>query len=328
MSRKKKRTAPVLLLLAMLFSLKVSAQTQRIVLVEEFTNVGCVPCAMQNPAFDALLAANADKVAVVKYHPNWPSSTDPMYPLDAEGNEARTAYYGVSTVPAAIVDGNRYFSVPSGLSQSIFDQLLAIPSPFEMQMSLSADSLSNGLVVSVEGQMLASAVGDLRLFVAIIENEIHYDTAPGSNGEMDFHHVLHQFLTEPSGVELGEMETGQQFAFDFVSDVALNQPLGNFSALAWIQNFNTKEVYQACKCEAIFTLLGETARTDFEVYPNPTDGLVNISSNGQKVTLYNLWGQCIFESEGEKELIVDLKRYGSGAYVVKIGRQTRKIIVK
>ncbi len=328
MTVKMKITATVLLLLTLFFSLKISAQTQRMMLVEEFTNVGCVPCAMQNPAFDALLAANADRVAVVKYHPNWPSTTDPMYPLDSVGNEARTAYYNVSSVPAAIVDGNRYFSVPSGLSQSIIDQLLAIPSPFEMKMRFKADSVYNRLVVSVEGKSLSASMGDVRLFVALIEKEIHYETAPGSNDEVDFYHVLHQFVTEPTGFALGEMESGQQFAFDFDSDLALNQPLDNFSALAWIQNYNTKEVYQACKCDVLPTLVDETTWADFEVYPNPTDGLVNIISNGQNVSLFNVWGQCVFESTGENSLRFDMKRYGSGVYVVKIGPQTRKIIVK
>ncbi|MBK7174785.1 MAG: hypothetical protein IPH84_16485 [Bacteroidales bacterium] len=34
------------------------AQTQRYVIVEEFTNASCGPCAAQNPAFQALMAAN------------------------------------------------------------------------------------------------------------------------------------------------------------------------------------------------------------------------------------------------------------------------------
>lgn len=327
MNVKMKRYGSVLAVLMILFALKVEAQTQRVMLVEEFTNVGCVPCAMQNPAFDALLAANADKVAVVKYHPNWPSATDPMYPFDAEGNDARTAFYNVTAVPAAIVDGNRYFSVPSGLTQSIFDQLLAIPSPFEMQMNFKVDSLYNKLYISIEGQMLASAVGDLRLFVAVIEREIRYEVAPGSNGEKDFRHVLRQFITDPSGLSLGDMESGQQFAVDYDSEIAIQAP-DNLSALAWIQNHNTKEVYQACKCDAMATAISETNHSDLTVYPNPTEGVVNIVGDGQRVTLYNMVGQCVFEGGGEASLQVDMTRYGSGVYVARIGNQTRKIIVK
>ena len=44
----------------------VSAQNQRLVLAEEFTNASCGPCAAQNPAFDALLSANPTKITAVK----------------------------------------------------------------------------------------------------------------------------------------------------------------------------------------------------------------------------------------------------------------------
>jgi hypothetical protein len=38
-------------------------QSQRFVMFEEFTNASCGPCASQNPAFDALLSANAHQNA-------------------------------------------------------------------------------------------------------------------------------------------------------------------------------------------------------------------------------------------------------------------------
>jgi hypothetical protein len=43
-------------------------QTQRLVLIEEATNASCGPCASQNPAFDALLNQNRDKLTAIKYH--------------------------------------------------------------------------------------------------------------------------------------------------------------------------------------------------------------------------------------------------------------------
>ena len=39
------------------------AQTQRRVLVEEFTQASCGPCAAVNPAFNVMLSANAEKFA-------------------------------------------------------------------------------------------------------------------------------------------------------------------------------------------------------------------------------------------------------------------------
>lgn len=324
---KMKQFALVLALLSVAFVLEVKAQTERVMLVEEFTNVGCVPCAMQNPTFDALLDANADRVVAIKYHPNWPSATDPMYPFDAEGNDARTMYYNVTVVPSSIIDGNRYYSVPSGVTQDMIDQLLGIPPRFEMQLSVVADTLVHKLKVIVDGQALTSIIGDVRLFVALVEKEIHFETAPGSNGEKDFYHVLHQFLTEPTGLDLGSMDSGQQFAYEFDYDLPQNQSFNNLSVVAWVQNYNTKEVYQACKGDTVVTFVEETAQENLWVYPNPTKDMVNIVGDGQKVAIYNMVGQCVFESGGETVHSIDMKRYGTGIYVVKTGSQTQKIIV-
>ncbi|MCK4367380.1 MAG: hypothetical protein KAW84_05480, partial [Thermoplasmata archaeon] len=59
--------------------------TQRVVLIERFTNTGCPPCvyATQNEEIftDDYLP---DRLAVLKYHVSWPSPTDPMYLFNPE----------------------------------------------------------------------------------------------------------------------------------------------------------------------------------------------------------------------------------------------------
>lgn len=324
---KMKQFALVLALLSMVFVLKVKAQTDRMVLIESFTNTGCGPCAQQNPAFDMLLGTNSDRVAVVKYHSSWPMANDPMYLANAEGVDTRIEFYHVVNVPTAIIDGNRYYAAPSGVTQSVIDQLLAIPSPFEMQLYLEADTLNNRLLAKAEGRSTIAVVGDLRLFVTLIENEIHFETAPGPNGEKDFYHVSQQFLTDPSGLGLGAMDSGQQFAFEFECDLPQNQSFNNLSVVAWVQNYNTKEVYQACKTNAVATFVDETSQENLWVYPNPTKDIVNIVGDGQKVAIFNMVGQCIFESGGETVYRIDMKRFGAGVYVVKTGSQTQRIIV-
>lgn len=46
----------------------VKAQSMRMLLAEGFTSSTCGPCASQNPAFDALLHNNMDKITSIKYH--------------------------------------------------------------------------------------------------------------------------------------------------------------------------------------------------------------------------------------------------------------------
>ena len=53
------------------------AQSQRLTLLEEFTQASCGPCASQNPALNTLLNANTTKAISIKYQTSWPG-VDPM----------------------------------------------------------------------------------------------------------------------------------------------------------------------------------------------------------------------------------------------------------
>lgn len=312
----------------MFLGLKVSAQNDRVMLVESFTNAGCMPCAQQNPAFDSLIETNIDRLAVIKYHTRWPLATDPMYLSNAASIDARTDFYNVATVPTAILDGNRFFSAPSGINQNIINQLLNIPPRFEMQIGSEVHPGDNKITVRVEGEAVSSVGGDLRLFVALVERETHFDAPPGTNGETDFLHVLKEFLTDATGLNLGDVGIGCHFDYTFDSKSTDNQGIENLSTIAWIQNCNTHEVYQACKHNLVSASVNESMGNDIQVYPNPTDGIVNIMTGGRKVTLYNMLGQCIFESKGEKLVSLDLKPFGSGIYAIKTEKQTHRIVVK
>jgi hypothetical protein len=87
-----------ILVFALLCVATVSAQHQRRVLIEEFTNASCPPCAAQNPAFNAVVAANIQYLTPIKYQTNWPGA-DPMNAQTQSDVGPRVAYYGVSGVP-------------------------------------------------------------------------------------------------------------------------------------------------------------------------------------------------------------------------------------
>ena len=181
-----KKTTLIVASLLMLFSLKANAQNERMLLLESFTNTGCGPCAAYNPAMDALIAANPDKVAAIKYHVNWPSAADPMYLHNTAENGARTSYYGVNSVPHVVIDGNRYSSNPAQLNQNILNQLQTLESPMEMRLSYEVNEAENTITVHVMGRTSTAVEGNFKLYVGVIEREIHFNSAPGPNGERDF----------------------------------------------------------------------------------------------------------------------------------------------
>ena len=242
-----KRFSFILASLLMLFTLKLNAQNERVLLFECFTNTGCGPCAQQNPALDALIAANADRVAAIKYHMNWPSANDPMYLHNTADNDSRKGVYSVNSVPHTVVDGIRFGSTPGGLSQNMVNNWLTIESPFEMRLSYEVDEAANTITVHVMGRASTAIEGNVRLYVGVIEKEIHFNSAPGPNGERDFYSVMKKLLPTASGTSLGSMEAGDYFAYTFTWELANIYNNDQLDAIAWIQNHGTKEVYQACK---------------------------------------------------------------------------------
>ena len=251
-----KKTTLILASLMMLFSLKTNAQNERVLLFECFTNTSCGPCASQNPALDALISNNANRIAAIKYHMNWPGANDPMYLHNTADNNARRGVYNINSVPHTVVDGIRYSSQPSGLSQNTVNQWLNVTSPIEMRLAYEVDEAANTITVHVMGRAYESIPGTLKLYVGVIEREIHYSSAPGSNGERDFYSVMKKLLPNSSGQAITSLNNilgnSGYFAYTYTWELANVYNNDQLDAIAWVQNANTKEVYQACKSSENF----------------------------------------------------------------------------
>lgn len=247
-----KRFTIIITSLLMLFSLKSNAQNQRVILLESFTNTGCPPCAQYNPAMDALIANNADKIAAIKYHVSWPSSQDPMYLHNTTENGSRTSYYNVSSVPHVVIDGNRINTNPASVNQATIDQVAAIESPMELRLTYEVNASANTITVHVMGRASTDINANCKLYIGVIEKEIHFTSAPGPNGERDFYSVMKKMLPDASGTVLGTLNANDYFAHTFTWELANIYDMDQLDAIAWVQNTGTKEVYQACKSSQVF----------------------------------------------------------------------------
>lgn len=242
-----KKITLVLASLLMLICLKVNAQNERVLLFECFTNTSCGPCAQQNPALDALINANGDRIAAIKYHMSWPGSNDPMYLHNTVDNDARRGVYSVSSVPHTVVDGIRFANVPASLNQNMVNNWLAIASPIELRLSYELDEATNTITMNVMGRVSSDIEGNCKLYVGVIEKEIHYNSAPGTNGERDFYSVMKKLLPTASGTSIGQLKEDDYFAYSFSWNWANVYNIDQLDAIAWVQNQNTREVYQACR---------------------------------------------------------------------------------
>lgn len=78
---------------------------RRVVLVEEFTNVACAPCAEFAVNIDKALDTRLNDVALITYHYNFPSPQDPFYIASKSDVDARAAFYGITGVPTVFFNG-------------------------------------------------------------------------------------------------------------------------------------------------------------------------------------------------------------------------------
>jgi hypothetical protein len=186
------------------------AQTQRMVLAEEFTQASCGPCAAQNPAFNTLLAGNTNKVVSLKYQTSWPG-VDPMNAQNATDVATRVTYYNVTGVPYAPIDGSEtpvsspnYAGAPANWTQSIIDAAYGVNSPFDLQVThtMSSDFDSAFVTVVITATQAFTSNGTLKLQLAMAEKEIDFATAPGTNGETEFYMVMRKMYPSASGTTL------------------------------------------------------------------------------------------------------------------------------
>lgn len=228
------------------------AQAQRLILVEEFTQASCPPCADQNPAFNALLSDNIGKVISVKIHTSWPGF-DPMYNHNTVESEARVDYYGISGVPTGVVDGdfivndcNGYDGAPACLSQSDIDDAYAVSSPLTISVDhyLSADLDSIYATITITA--LADVTGDMKARVAVTEKDVQFASPPGTNGETEFPDVMKKMLPDANGTALpSSITNGWTTTINLSWALANVYDFGQLAVVAWVQDDNDQSVLQA-----------------------------------------------------------------------------------
>lgn len=226
------------------------AQHQRRVLIEEFTNASCPPCAAQNPTFNTTVAANIDYLTPIKYQTNWPGY-DPMNEQNPTEVKTRVDYYGVDGVPNGrqngVLEVFPMTSYTAAMIQTAYNTLT--PVTIALTHSLTADF--DSILINVTVKSEEALAGTLRLRVGVIESEILFDAAPGSNGEKDFYHVMRKMLPGADGTATGDFAAAEEKTYSFAWPIGYAYNLNHIGAVAWLQDDATKLVYQSAISEPI-----------------------------------------------------------------------------
>ncbi len=223
------------------------AQSQRLVFVEEFTQASCGPCASANPAFNTLLNNNLTKATSLKYQVSWPG-TDPMNAQNTADAANRVAYYGVSGVPDARLEGNVANGAPSVVTQTNINSQYALPSPFSIKLDHWFNAANDSIYINCEITCTQNVTMTTpRLRIAMIEKTITFTNAPGSNGEKVFYNVMRKMYPNANGSALaGNWTSGQKKTFSFKEKIPTyiySKP--QIGVVAFIQDDSNKNVKQS-----------------------------------------------------------------------------------
>ncbi len=307
-----------------------SAQYQRMVLFEEFTQASCGPCASQNPAFNALLDDNLDKATSIKYQTSWPGF-DPMHNHNPSQVNTRVSYYGVTGVPTAIMDGayaandcGAYLGAPACVNQTDIDNQYAVESPFYMELTHTVANDYGSVDVELYIATNDNVSGNFVAHIVVVERAIIFETAPGSNGEKEFYNVMKRMLPAATGTEIsdswgpGDATTIlESWNFENVYDPS------EIAIVAFIQDVTTKEVMQAAYSAPapVYDVDVTTANANATSSSNPflcdgsstpavtiknigadplTSATLSYSFNGGAAEVYNWTGNLAY---GESEVV-------------------------
>jgi hypothetical protein len=317
---------------------------QRLPLYEIFTSSTCGPCRPGNENFHSVIKGKQDECVYIKYQQSWPGTGDPY--CTAESNTRRN-FYGVNSIPRMELDGEWDQNAQS-FTSNIHNDYTSRPA--FMGISGTYSVRWDGMVsATVEVDPLKDYSGNNTLFVALVEGTTYLNKK--SNGESEFTSVMKKMLSGASGTSLGTLTKGSKvsktFSHDFNGSYTLppngqsaNWPnlnsvhtIENWDDLfvvMWVQNMNTKEVYQAGRASQMTLGVKELEdENSVSVYPNPTAGVSTVEFNlaaGSDVTIEvtNSLGQVVkvkelgFVNPGAQSNELSLEGMNDGIYFVNV----------
>lgn len=269
-----KQVLPTLLLL---FTCILSfGQTQRTVLLEEFTNASCPPCEGQNPDYNALIEANRDRIVSIKYQTPFPGY-DPYYYDVPDGVSTivdnKLEYYSeITGVPSVIIDGTfpddsyangvgiwerAYPGAPFGLNQAALNYGLSLMSPVAMEISFEAIDSTDPIGIEANVFIINTMPDTLDLSghvinVFMVEEESIFPEPPGTTSEREFYDVFRGAITAPAGDALTQvLAPGDTLSLSYNTDYPdYIYSAAQLGLVSYIQSTSDRSVVQSARARA------------------------------------------------------------------------------
>lgn len=223
--------------------------TDKLVLLEDFANVSCIPCVTSNKIIERLTnhTFGRNRLVAIKFPTNFPSPVDPFFRANIQDCNSRMSYYSIILAPTNVINGilKPIPSDSNDVKEKVISELAKIP---QFKIGVQSSFNANNFVVdiSVEVKDLTDLdVSKLVLHTVVTETNIEFATPPGSNGETKFYDVMRKMVPDNQGESLASINQLGTFMFQRQIAVSPDWIQSNLNAVVFIQNKDTKEVYQA-----------------------------------------------------------------------------------
>lgn len=341
----------------------IGTNAQHLTLFEEFTGSNCGPCAATNPTIDALILqtqSNHDKILMVRYQAPV-AGQGALYKENKADVDARSSYYRPQAAivgPSARLDGKvfgpasaNYPQHAAYIDQNAIDTQSAKSVPFTVEVTEFEwlNSANDSIRVLVTITANEAYDGNTHLQVALLQN-LHYATAPGSNGEKSFEHVMRKMYPSAQGTILPATWTANQTETVEIIDAVPAHVDVQFHGMiaSWVENRSKYEVLGVARSKGdVFPnsvpRVSENL-SEVMVYPNPAASSSNTTlrlslneSTDVNINITDVVGRTVHSFDAKKynagthDIAIPMHKLNSGVFNVTIstpiGNVTRKLNV-
>jgi hypothetical protein len=276
---------------------------------------------------DQLHPEYAENLAIVAWH----NGDEFEFP---EGM-VRDGYYSITGYPTVWFDG--WQSVVGGYQPSsypyyvpVMDERVPYPSNFEVTFDIHNVDGTNLNVESTVEIKNGNNSENLAVFVVLTETDLE---SPG--------HENQNFVARnvyPGGMGMPvDFSTQTSVTWETPVTIEDDYEIGNCEIVVFIQNMDTKEIYQGYSKMA-YEIVGYeeiTLRADISVYPNPASGRININANAEieQISIFNHVGQLVYKVEGSSNIMnLNTNGFEPGLYLFQVqtesGSYVKSVIIQ
>ena len=321
------------------FNNVVIEERNRTILVENFTNLNPEQTA-NNTNFKGFRTTNGDfnpnELVKLQYHHASVQNKMPPDELHLDNpvdQNARAAFYGVTSAARAFVDGgfgqissDATFTSPNVDTYFSLRSLVTSPVAISIDFDTDPADLFN-VKATVQATNDLGAPGQYSVFIAIAEQEV-----------LNQAYVLRKFLPNAAGTPLTSLsatDPAQEIRASYDLRNVTRLPNGDFAPFAvivFVQHLETKDVLQTVMRQdgtasgEIVTGVETTFDNIIKVYPNPADAQLNIIlpapvKQETPVSVFDTFGKEVYNGTfrpGEHIKAVATKSLSGGVYLIQL----------